>query len=236
MLLLSESDWKQSLPNIIFKLAFCLPSLFFSHCHVFAFQTPDARMAVIYCFKTVMQSHSLMFTTWLEILYSIAHAPSSKKRDFGHFISGRQAGSKGSKYQKTVGKVSGPLLLLLKTLQGHCCYSERWTWPGEDGRNEKWNNLGREGRLVMEVTLCSTADIDFTMWHSPVGSVKHRTQTCCKDQPESSRLPAASLCLAPRGRLCLAPGGTGASRSGLAGLAAALPSGAPMLPPAVEEF
>ena len=88
-------------PNI----AFFLPSLFFPHCHFFfSFQRPHVRMAVICCFKTALtQSHSDIFITWLKTLYSTAHAPSSKKRDFGHLTDGWQAGSslKGSNYQKT---------------------------------------------------------------------------------------------------------------------------------------
>ena len=115
VLLLSESDSKQSLPNVIFKcrnwttstgllgdriwtqscLPHSLPSLFFSHPHFLPFQTPDVRMAVICCFKTVTQSHSLIFTTRLEILCSTVHAPSNKKRDFGHLSGGGPAGSWG---------------------------------------------------------------------------------------------------------------------------------------------
>ena len=41
--------------------------------------------------RTVTRSHSLIFTTWLEILYSTVHA-ASNKRNFGPLIVGGQAG------------------------------------------------------------------------------------------------------------------------------------------------
>ena len=76
-----------------------------------AFQNPDVRMAVIRCFKIVTQSHSLIFTTWLEILDSTAHAHSNKKGDFVHLISGRQAGSRSQNIRKLWASLS------------------RWPWP-----------------------------------------------------------------------------------------------------------
>ena len=101
-------------------IAVCLPSLFFSHrpfvvvvvVVVLTFQTLDVRMAVIGCCKAVTQSHSSICTTCLEVLYSAAHAPSSKKRDFSQFDWWRVDRVKGSQYQKTVGKLSGPVEFL----------------------------------------------------------------------------------------------------------------------------
>ena len=90
---------------------------------LFAFQTPNVRMAVIRCFKTRGDKITFInFTTLLDILYFPAHTPSSKKRDFGHLIGARRAGSRGQNIRKVWASCQDL----------SSCYSERWPWPGED--------------------------------------------------------------------------------------------------------
>ena len=69
--------------------------------------------------RHVTQSRSLIFTTWLEILYSTEHAPSNKKRDFGHWLveGGQGQGIKISENCMCRGNLSGPLEMAL-TLWG----------------------------------------------------------------------------------------------------------------------
>ena len=101
--------------------AFCLPSLFFSHCHFF-FLSKDQMLEQLW-FAAWRQWHSVTVTTWLRILYSTVHDPSSKKRDFGLLIGGGRAGSWGQNIMKLWANCQG----LLSCLQWEVALTW-WGW------------------------------------------------------------------------------------------------------------
>ena len=96
------------------------PSLFFSSGRLLAFQTPDVRMTVIHCFKTVTQSHSFILTTCLEICTHCA-CPVQQEKWLRSFD-----------WWRVKGQISGNCGQVVRASRD-VMSRERWPSPGEDG-------------------------------------------------------------------------------------------------------